>query len=95
MTKLTYFDLAGKAEATRIMFDIAKIKWEDERLSHTDFSSIKDCLPNGQVPVLEVNGEVYCQSGAIFRYASKLAKLYPEDPLEALRVDMLSDQIDI
>jgi glutathione S-transferase len=41
------------------------------------------------VPVLEVGGVVYCQSNAILRYVGKLAKLYPEDPVLALRADMV------
>ena len=33
--------------------------------------------PLGQVPTLEVDGKIFCQSGAIARYCGKLAGLYP------------------
>lgn len=94
MTKLTYFNVTGKAEAIRIAFSIAKINFEDKRLSHQEFAEIKSTLPNQQLPILEIDEQVYCQSASIFRYASKLAGLYPTDPIEALRVDMLSDQLE-
>lgn len=41
---------------------------------------------NGQVPVLEVDGEQIAQSIAITTYAGKLANLYPWDPLQAAKV---------
>ncbi|ETI49549.1 hypothetical protein F443_06641, partial [Phytophthora nicotianae P1569] len=45
------------------------------------------------VPVLEVDGTTYSQSMAIARYAAKLTGLYPQDPLECLRVDMVSESL--
>merc|ERR1712176_551002 len=48
---------------------------------------MKPTLPNGQVPVLSVDGECISQSVAILKYAGILSGLYPKDPLEAARVD--------
>ncbi len=79
---------ARRAEATRIMLDIAGVPYEDKRVSHAEWPAIKPTTPFGQVPVLEVDGKQLAQSGAIERYAAKLAKLYPEDPWEAAQVDM-------
>lgn len=92
--KLTYFDVSGKAEACRIAFSIAKTNFEDNRINHEKFNEIKETLPNNQLPILEIDNQTYCQSQSIFRYACKLAGLYPEDALDALRMDMLSDQIE-
>lgn len=93
--KLYYFDVSGKAESTRIVLNMGGIPFEDIRITHQDFFEMKSKFPNQQVPVLELDsGEIYCQSNAIFRYASKLAGLYPKDEKEALSVDMLIDQID-
>ena len=49
-------------------------------------------LPFGSLPVLDVGGAAptrIAQSNAILRYAGKLTGLYPNDPMDALRVDEL------
>lgn len=86
--KLVYFPAAGRAEAVRLAFHIGGVPFVDERISHAAFASSKASLPFGQLPVLEVNGEVLAQSQAILRYAGRLAKLYPvNDFAAALKID--------
>ncbi|CAD7699182.1 unnamed protein product [Ostreobium quekettii] len=85
--KLTYFDARGRAEATRLALCIGGIEFEDKRVTGDEFAALKPTLPFGQVPVLEVDGEMHAQTGAFLHYTGKLAGLYPKDPLEALRVD--------
>eukprot|EP01066_Platyproteum_vivax_P009700 Platyproteum_vivax@DN4286_c0_g1_i2.p1 len=85
--KLTYFGLAGRAEAIRMCFHIGKIPFEDNRLTKEQFGKLKPDLPLGQVPILEVDGKVYCQSNAILHYAGTRSGFYPKDPLEAMRCD--------
>ena len=47
-----------------------------------------DDIPLGQLPVLVLeDGSHIVQSIPILRFAGKLAKLYPEDPVKALLVD--------
>lgn len=89
--KLTYFDGPGSAELTRLMFHYGGVPFTDERISFEAFAELKPSLPLGQVPVLEVDGTVFSQSMAIARYAAKIAGVYPTDPVEALRVDMVSE----
>jgi len=91
--RLVYFDGAGRAEATRLAFHIGGIEFEDVRLTGQQFGERKQSgeFLFGQLPVLYVNGEQYCQSSSILRYAGKLAGIYPQDPLAALKVDMLID----
>jgi len=89
--KLTYFPAAGRAEPIRLTLAIGGVEFEDERIVRDEFVSRKPSLPFGSLPVLDVDGSVYSQSHAILRYAGKLAKLYPEDPLHALRVDEVLD----
>lgn len=91
---LTYFDVAGKAEASRIVFSMAGLDFDDRRIGHDEFGVLKESFPNKQVPVLEIGDRVYCQSNSIFRYACKLAGLYPDSLLDALSMDMLGDQIE-
>ena len=88
--KLTYFDIKGRAELSRMLFHYGDVAFVDERLSPADFGAMKPSLPNGQVPVLEIDGFVYAHSMAIALYAAKMAGLYPSDPVKALKSDMLS-----
>lgn len=91
--KLTYFAGAGRAELSRLILSAGNVSFEDERLDRDAFLAIKPTLPLGQVPVLEANGTTYSQSMAIARYAAKIGGLYPQDPLECLRVDMVSESL--
>jgi glutathione S-transferase len=88
--KLTYFDGKGRAELTRMIFHYGGVAFTDNRVAHADFPALKPTLPLGQVPILEVDGTVYSQSMAIARYAAKISGLYPNDPVEALKVDMFT-----
>lgn len=93
--KLTYFDLAGRAEPIRLAFAIAGIDFEDERIPFAEFDALKPKLPLGALPVLAVDGVVYAQSSAILRYAGKRGGLYPrDDDLAAMRVDEVMDTLD-
>ena len=44
--------------------------------------------------MLDVGSERFAQSGAILRYVGKLANLYPQDLVAALRVDMAIDTME-
>ena len=55
MYKLTYFDVKGRAEITRLLFSYAGIPFVDDRLSREQFAALKPSLPAGQVPVLTID----------------------------------------
>ncbi|OQR90431.1 hypothetical protein THRCLA_09346 [Thraustotheca clavata] len=85
--KLTYFNLTGRAEITRLAFHIGGIPFIDERIKRDEFNERKPTLPFGQVPVLTINDKVFSQSSALARYAGAVSGLYPKEPLSALQVD--------
>ena len=90
--KLTYFDIPGLAQAVRNTFEFGGIKYEDERLTKEAFGERKANLPYGQLPILTVDNETQlAQSKAILRYASRLAKTYPRDPLNAAIIDQWTE----
>eukprot|EP01005_Ploeotia_sp_CARIB1_P001574 NODE_493_length_790_cov_307.309201_g484_i0.p1 GENE.NODE_493_length_790_cov_307.309201_g484_i0~~NODE_493_length_790_cov_307.309201_g484_i0.p1 ORF type:complete len:222 (+),score=79.06 NODE_493_length_790_cov_307.309201_g484_i0:53-667(+) len=93
---LTYFDFTGRAEPIRLAFFVGGVDFEDKRLAKEEFGKAKGegKFPFGSVPVLEVNGKTYAQSTSLLRYAGKLAKLYPEDPVAGLGVDMVLDTVE-
>jgi glutathione S-transferase len=89
--KLTYFDIAGLAEAIRLACFVGGLEFEDERLNFEQFAKLKDTFPFKQVPILTINENiVVAQSNAILRYVGNLASLYPKnDILEAAFVDQI------
>ena len=97
LPKLAYFDIEGRAFATRVALRAAKFAYEDVRVKFPQLAEMRGkegwsaAVPLGQLPVLELGGHVYAQSGSLARWAGRLAGLYPEDPLEALRVDMVME----
>lgn len=91
---LHYFPIAGRAGAIRDALRIGKIAFDDQHVGRDEFRRMKTEgeLPFGSLPVLDIGGDAPCriaQSNAILRYAGRLAGLYPDDALAALRVDEL------
>ena len=98
--KIIYFNFPfWRAEVSRISLFIGNIPFEDKRLTNEDFSYVKEHgqmkdgtkIPFSQFPVLVINGEVIAQTGAIARICGKLSGLYPEDIVEAGKVDQVID----
>jgi len=90
---LVYFGLEGRAGPIRNMCAVGKVPYEDEIFSFEDWPKLKPTLAYGQVPVIRVGDLTINQSSDILRFVSKLAGLYPEDPLKALQVDSLVTNI--
>ena len=93
---LTYLAAKGTGEMIRLALHIGRVPFVDRRVSYEEVAALRraGALPCGQVPVLEVDGETYCQSASILRYVGKAAGLYPADPATALRCDMVCDALD-
>jgi glutathione S-transferase len=97
---LHYFPFPGRAGAIRDTLRIGRVPFEDRHVSreeHADRKS-KGEWPWGALPVLDVGSGAgrrrICQSNAILRYAGRLSGLYPNDPIEALKVDEALDALD-
>nr|WEU39138.1 glutathione S-transferase [Saccharina japonica] len=84
---LTYFGVEGIAEEIRWALELSGLEWEDKRLTREEFGVLKPSLPNGQVPVLVIDGYVLPQRLAILRYVAKLGGLFPTDDFEAAKCD--------
>lgn len=78
--RLSYLDIKGLAEPIRLALAIGGLEFEDVRLSYAGVADLRAAgrLPFGQVPVLEVDGIVHAQAGALLRWAGGRAGLYPE-----------------
>jgi len=91
MSKFTllYFNLEGRAGPIRNICAIGKVPYVDQIVKGEDWPKLKPTLPHGQLPVIRVGDLTINQSTDIIRYVSKLAGLYPRDPLDALQADAL------
>mmetsp|Transcript_20783 Transcript_20783/g.34808 ORF Transcript_20783/g.34808 Transcript_20783/m.34808 type:complete len:219 (-) Transcript_20783:190-846(-) len=91
--KLYYLPMRARAEPIRMILHCGGIEYEDVTIpfqSWQDYKTGMEICPFGQLPSIQFpTGEVIAQSGSIIRYAAKLAHIYPEDPLEAARADMI------
>ena len=96
---LYYFSIPfWRAEVTRLALYMNDIEFVDHRISDTERDQFKKNgqLPNGmiapfrQLPVLEVDGKIVAQTGAIARFCGKLAGMYPSDnDFNAAKVDQI------
>jgi len=100
MTEYTlhYFDSRGLAEPIRLILAYGQANWKDVRIPVTDPPTpipddIKARSPFGQVPILEVDGQVLAQSATITRYLARKFKLTGKDEWEAAKCDEIGDAI--
>jgi len=95
--KLTYFDVKGLAEPIRLLLNLKKVQFEDVRLPFVPGqpgvipAEIKEKLTFGQVPALEFDGQVLCQSGTILRFLARRFDLFGSSEIEAAKIDELND----
>lgn len=92
--KLTYFNVRAKAEVIRWIFAVAGVEYEDKRIDNAEWAKMKDTVPFGQLPILEENGTVWCQSWTIARMLSKRFGLMGKSEYEENRINMIVDCVD-
>ena len=100
--KIIYFDMPNwRAEISRLSLFISGVEFDDVRITNDDNSYLKihgrlkdgTLIPFRQLPVLVINGQSIAQSGGIARICGKLSSMYPEDIIEAGKVDQIIDTV--
>lgn len=106
--RLHYFRTSGRGELSRLCFIYGGIPFQDYRYTTQEFVDIKDGKPGaklpygeaatrtpfGQLPSLEVDGEMYGQTLPIARFAARVSGLWPEgDDAAALKCDMIIERM--
>ena len=96
---LYYFKIPfWRAEVTRLSLYIGDIPFEDYRIEGSDYDKFKKTgeLPNKkfapfkQLPVLDVDGKIFAQTGAIARFCGKISGMYPKnDDYKAALIDQI------
>ena len=89
--KLSYFDLEYLGEPIRLTYKISGVNFEDNRVSFADWPAFKEQCPNGQMPVLEIDGKKYTQTFAILRMLGNQNGMYPSDAEKQYDVDEIID----
>jgi len=91
--KILYWDIDGRAAPLRLACVLGGLQFENSFATFEEFRAMKEAgeLKYGQFPVLYVDGVQFAQSNSQLRYLGKLGGLYPENPLEALKVDEVLD----
>lgn len=89
--KLSYFPVEAKGELIRFIFVQTGTKYEDFRIKREDWPAMKPTTPFGQVPILEVDGEVLAGSGPIARFLSERLGLAGSNDIENVKIAGIKD----
>merc|ERR1712038_540768 len=88
-----YFDFPfWRAEVSRLALHLGKVEFEDKKIKDMKEFKESGVAPFGQAPILEVDGKVVAQTGAIARYCGKVSGFYPkDDDFAAAKIDEIID----
>ncbi|KAH7727998.1 CRE-GST-36 protein [Aphelenchoides avenae] len=91
--KFFYFPGRGRGEHIRQLLKLAGAQFEEVVVTQETWPGLKDEMPLGQVPVLEIDGKKIGQSLAIARFVGHEFGLAGKDNVENARLDMIADLI--
>ncbi|KAI8521856.1 hypothetical protein Bbelb_016100 [Branchiostoma belcheri] len=89
--KLTYFDGRGRAELCRLLLAAGGIEYEDNRLPQEEWPGFQPKTPFGQLPIMEVDGTMLCQSNSVARFLARETGLAGKTSLDQAKVDMIME----
>eukprot|EP00923_Selenidium_pygospionis_P034818 GHVN01060565.1.p1 GENE.GHVN01060565.1~~GHVN01060565.1.p1 ORF type:complete len:230 (-),score=49.69 GHVN01060565.1:154-783(-) len=84
--KLYYFPMKGRSFAIRMAMEHAKMPYEFVPVSHEQFAADRQKYPMGQLPVMEIDGKMLCQTTALMSYIGGKTGLTPADAMEQIKV---------
>jgi glutathione S-transferase len=94
--KLIYFDAAvSRGEECRLALHLAGIDFDDLRVKQADWPAMKESMPYGALPVLELPGcASLAQSNAILVLIGRRYGLHPADECEAARHEGMMQHVE-
>jgi len=94
--RLTYFDApASRGEECRLALHLAGIDFEDNRISQSAWPALKEQMPYGTMPVLELPGHPpLAQTNPILVLIGRRHGLHPADDFEAARHEGMMQHVE-
>ena len=94
--RLIYFDApVSRGEECRLALHIAGVDFEDARVPVADWPAMKDRMPYGSLPVLELpNRGAFAHSNAILVLIGRRHGLHPKDDFEAARHEGMMQHVE-
>src|SRR4051812_27055130 len=87
--RIIYFDLRGRAEAIRLMFEELGEPYDDRRLRSSDeWAALKPHTPFGALPIYEEGELRFAQTQAIQRHIARTRGLYGRNEREHVECDV-------
>jgi prostaglandin-H2 D-isomerase / glutathione transferase len=94
--KLTYFDApVSRGEECRLALHLAGVDFEDNRIQSSAWPALKEQMPYGALPVLELPGHPpFAQTNAILVLIGRRHGLHPSDDFEAARHEAMMQHVE-
>lgn len=94
--KLTYFDApVSRGEECRLALHLAGVDFVDERIKPDEWPAMKERMPYGALPVLELPGKPpLAHSNAILVLIGRRHGLHPTDDFEAARHEGMMQHVE-
>lgn len=92
---LYYFGGRGVADQIRWLMAASNISFKHKVIDTREkfLQMAERQLPFGQLPLLQIDGLEIVQSQAMVRYIARRGGLYPTDPAEEVKADMLAEMV--
>ncbi|CAI4233146.1 unnamed protein product [Auanema sp. JU1783] len=91
--KLSYFNIRGLAESTRLMLIDQGVAFEDHRIERADWPKFKAEMTFGQIPVFYDGDEQIYQSATINRHLARKLNLNGSNESEITFIDMFYEAV--
>jgi prostaglandin-H2 D-isomerase / glutathione transferase len=94
--RLLYFDApVSRGEECRLALHLAGVDFEDVRIKVADWPGLKERMPYGALPLLELpGGPVLAHSNAILVLIGRRHGLHPTDDVEAARHEGMMQHVE-
>ncbi len=90
---IVYFDIRGRVESMRLMFEELQVPYDDERIAGQDWHTLRATFPFRELPTYREGNLVMVQSQAIIRHIARTHGLYGDMELDHANCDMSEEAI--